>query len=173
MVMYKFKLVQKINPSDKNAPRKWYATSVGEKSQTVKAMTRAATENTTTAPIEMEASLELLGKYAVEQLQQGHIVKIGELGTLRISFQSEGVSDINDFNAATMIKNPRLIFTPSKTFRENVVNGIQFQNAGVVENGISYTSLADYRKAKGITGGSSSTDEPSADDSGGGGVGGI
>lgn len=153
--MYKYKLIQKTNPNDKNAPKKWYATSIGEKAQSTKTMTRAATENTTTAPIEMEASLELLGKYAAQQLQQGHIVKVGDLGTIRVTFKSEGVEDITQFNAATMISNPRILFTPSKEFRELVLQGIQFQNGGVLENGISYASLADYKKAKGITGGGS------------------
>ena len=51
--MYKYKLVKKINPQDKAAPKKWYAIPISEVPQTVKAMTRAATENTTTAPIEM------------------------------------------------------------------------------------------------------------------------
>lgn len=153
--MYKYKLIQKINPNDKDAPKKWYATSIGEKAQTTKVMTRAATENTTTAPIEMEASLDLLGKYTVQQLQQGHIVRVGDLGTIRVLISSEGVEDITEFNAATMIKKARIQFTPSKAFREQVLSGLQFQNGGVLENGISYASLADYKKAKGITGGGS------------------
>ena len=116
-------------------------------------MTRAATENTTTAPIEMEAALELLGRHARQQLQQGHTVRVGDLGTIRVSFKSDGVEDITDFNAGAMIKNPRIIFTPSKEFRESVLQGIQFQNAGVLDEGISYASLSDYKKAKGITSG--------------------
>ena len=44
--MYKYKLVKKINPQDKAAPKKWYAIPISEVPQTVKAMTRAATENT-------------------------------------------------------------------------------------------------------------------------------
>ena len=84
--MYKYKLVQKINPQDKNAPKKWYAIPVSEVSQSVKAMTRAATADTTTAPIEMEAALDLLGRHARQQLQQGHTVRVGDLGTLRVTF---------------------------------------------------------------------------------------
>ena len=113
--MYKYKLVKKINPQDKAAPKKWYAIPISEVPQTVKAMTRAATENTTTAPIEMEAALELLGRHARQQLQQGHTVRV-----------SDGVENITDFNAGAMIKNPRIIFTPSKEFRESVLQGIQF-----------------------------------------------
>lgn len=155
--MYKYKLIKRSNPQDKAAPRKWYATPIGEQAESVKAMTCAATENTTTAPIEMEGAFQLLSAYAKQQLQQGHIVRVGDLGTLRVSFSSEGVEDITKFNAASMIKNPRLIFTPSKEFRESVLNGIQFQNAGVLEDDISYASLADYKRAKGITSGGSST----------------
>lgn len=147
--MYKYKLIRLMNPQDKTAPKKWYATSKGEKAQSTKVMTRAATENTTMAPIEMEAALELLSKYAIQQLQQGHIVKMGDLGTIRITFQSEGVEEITEFNASTMIKNPRIVFTPSKEFREQVLGGLQFQNGGVLEDGINYASLADYKKAKG------------------------
>jgi len=151
--MYKYKLVKKINPMDRKAAKKWYAVPVSEVPQTVKAMTRAATENTTTAPIEMEAALDLLGKHARHQLQQGHTVRLGDLGTIRVTFKSDGVEDITKFNAGAMIKNPRIIFTPSKEFRESVLQGIQFQNGGVLDEGVSYASLADYKTAKSITGG--------------------
>lgn len=162
--MYKYKLIQKVNPNDLDAPKKWYAISISEKALDVKDMTRAATENTTTAPVEMESALDLLGKYAVQQLQQGHIVRVGNLGTLRITFKSEGVEKVDDFNASTMISNPRVLFTPSKEFRESVVGGIQFQNGGVLDDGVSYASIADYKKAKGITTGGSSEGTGSADD---------
>lgn len=170
--MYKYKLMQKVSPRDKNAPKKWYATSIGEQAQSKKAMTRAATENTTTAPAEMEASLDLLGKYATEQLLQGHIVKVGDLGTLRITFKSEGVEDITEFKAVSMIKNPRIVFTPSKEFREQVISKLQFQNGGVLENGISYASLTDYKKAKGIVDNGSSPDDGNGGSTTGGNEGG-
>lgn len=66
--MYKYNLVKKISPQDKEASKKWYAIPISEVPQTVKAMTRATTENTTTAPIEMEAALDLLGRRARQQL---------------------------------------------------------------------------------------------------------
>ena len=151
--MYKYKLVQKINPQDKAAKKKWYAIAIGSEAQSVKTMTRAATENTTTAPIEMEAALELLGNYAIQQLLQGHIVKVGDLGTLRIAFKSDGVEDITQFNAGSMIHEPRIVFTPSKMLRESIIKNLQFQNGGVLADGVSYASLADYKVAKGITAG--------------------
>lgn len=70
-----------------------------------------------------------------------------------MTFKSEGTEDVTQFNAGAMIKNPRIIFTPSKEFRESVLQGIQFQNGGVLEDGISYATMADYKRAKGIEGG--------------------
>ena len=35
-------------------------------------------------------------------------------------------------------------------FREAVINGLQFQNGGVLDEGINYASVVDYCKAKGI-----------------------
>lgn len=48
-----------------------------------------------------------------------------------------------------MIKEPRVIFTPSKEFRDAVINNLVFGNGGVLEDDINYASLADYRRAKG------------------------
>lgn len=149
--MYKYKLVKKANPLEPESEKKWYAIPISENPQTVKEMTRAATENTSTAPIEMEAALDLLGKHARTQLQQGHSVRVGDLGTLRISFKCDGSIKLDDFNAASNIKNVRIIFTPSKEFSDSVLNGIQFQNAGVMDEGISYASLADYKKAMDVS----------------------
>ena len=146
--MAKYKLIKRTNPLKKDAPPKWYATPNSESPLSGKAMTRAATANTTMAPIEMEASLELLAKFVPQQLQQGHTVKIPGLGTFRTTFKSDGVENINDFRANSMIKNARIVFTPSKELRESVLNGLTFEDGGVLENDISHASLADYRLAK-------------------------
>ena len=91
--MAKYKLIKRTNPLKKDAPPKWYATPNSESPLSGKAMTRAATANTTMAPIEMEASLELLAKFVPQQLQQGHTVKIPGLGTFRTTFKSDGVEE--------------------------------------------------------------------------------
>lgn len=167
--MYKYKLAKKINPQDRQGPQKWYATAIGEESQSVKAMTRAATKNTTMASGELESALQLFGDYARQQLLQGHIVRLGDLGTLRITFKSAGVEDITDFNASSMITNPRIVFTPSKEFRNSVIQDLQFQNAGVLEDGINYATLADYKRAKGIVTTPDDSEEEEGGEQGGGG----
>lgn len=115
-----------------------------------KALTRAATANTTTAPIELESAMELLAAFIPQQLKQGHTVNVPGMGTFRLTFKSDGVEDINKFNAGQMIKSPRIVFTPAKELKEGVLQGLSFENGGVLEAGINYASLADYRKAKGL-----------------------
>lgn len=155
--MYKFKLIKKINPQDKSAPKKWYAVPISESPQSFRETARRATQNTTISAMELETAIDLLGSYAIEQLLAGHTIRIGNLGTLRITFKSEGVDNIDDFNASSMIKEARVVFTPSKEFREAVTNNIVFGNAGVLEDDINYASLADYRRAKEQSGGGGGT----------------
>ena len=142
--------MQRKNPLKKNEPAKWYATPNSAKPLAQKVMTRVATENTTTAPIELESAMELLAAFIPQQLQQGHTVNVPGMGTFRLTFKSEGVEDIDKFNAGQMIKSPRIVFTPAKELREKTLQGLSFENGGVLESGINYASLADYRKAKGL-----------------------
>lgn len=158
--MAKYKLIKKVNPQKRQEPAKWYATPKSETPLSGKAMTRAATANTTTAPIEMEASLELLAKFVPQQLQQGHTVKIPGLGSLRLTFKSDGVENIDDFRANGMIKNARIVFTLAKELRESVLNGLSFEDGGVLDNDVSYASLADYRMAKGAPAGGGDSESP-------------
>ena len=145
-----YKLVQRKNPLKKDEPAKWYATPNSAKPLAQKALTRAATANTTTAPIELESAMELLAAFIPQQLKQGHTVNVPGMGTFRLTFKSDGVEDINKFNAGQMIKSPRIVFTPAKELKEGVLQGLSYENGGVLENKINYASLADYRKAKGL-----------------------
>ena len=69
------------DPRDKSAPKKWYGTTQSETPLSGKAMTKAATQNTTLAPIELEAALDLLGNFIPQQLLQGHTVTLPGLGS--------------------------------------------------------------------------------------------
>lgn len=149
----KYKLIQKVNPNRRDDPPQWYATPITGESEGADATTRAATENTTTAPIELAAGLVHLSAYAVTRLMKGEPVSLGDMGDLRITFRSKGVADINEFNPNTMIYDPRLRFVPKKAFRDAIISKLTFENAGVLADGIDYASLAAYRKAKGLSSG--------------------
>lgn len=147
-----YKLIQKVNPNRRDDPPQWYATPITGESEDADAATRAATENITTAPIELTARLVHLSAYAVNRLMKGEPVSLGDL---RITFRNKGVTDLNDFNPNPMIYEPRLRFVPKQAFRDAIISKLTFENAGVLADGIDYASLAAYHKAKGLSTGES------------------
>lgn len=163
----RFNLVQKANPRKLDGEKKWYAVPSSESAMSGKALTRAATANTSTSAIEMEAAMEYLAAYIPQQLLQGHTVKVPGLGTFRIAFKSKGVANLGDFNVAAMIQEPRILFTPEKSLRTSVINNLTFENGGVLKDGVRYASVTDYLRAIGEVDNSGSTDEGSTGESGG------
>ena len=163
--MAKYKLTLKKNPNKRNEPGKWYAIPTTVNRLDTRAVTRAVTRNTTVAPTELETSMNLVCDGIPALLQQGNSVRIGSLGTLRLSFGSTGTENIDDFNAATMIKNVKIVFTPSKELKAAVQEGLSFENAGVIETGFTYPSVQDYKKYKVAdrpAGGGDIVDDPTA-----------
>lgn len=145
----KYKLVRKRNPRDPQSPQKWYAVPNSEAALDTKAMTRAATKNTTTAPIELESSLELLADFVPEQLLQGHTVKLTGLGRLRLTFKSDGADTVADFKPGEMIHNLRIVFTPDDDLRQRILKDAAFEDGGVKDGSVSYATRADYYEATG------------------------
>ena len=137
------------DPRDKSAPKKWYGTTQSETPLSGKAMTRAATQNTTLAPIELEAALDLLGNFIPQQLLQGHTVTLPGLGYFRLTFKSKGADTVQEFNAKEMIYDVRPVFVPSKELRDRIRQNIEFEDGGVIKDGISYATRADFYQATG------------------------
>ncbi|MEL5892615.1 HU family DNA-binding protein [Bacteroides sp. GD17] len=146
--MAKYKLAFKKNPMKKDEPGKWYANPSVVNRMDTRAVCKVVTRNTTTAPTELESAFNLVCDGIPHELQQGNSVRLGELGTLRLSFGSAGVSSPELFDAATMMKNVKVIFTPSKELLSAVKNGLSFENVGIVEEGFSYPSLKAYQEYK-------------------------
>lgn len=147
---FKYKLVEKlIKPGNPDAGKDWYATPSSATSLDGKAMTRAATKNTTMAPIELEGALELLADFVPEQLLQGHTVTIPGLGYFRLTFKSKGTETVKGFDPKEMIYDVRPVFVVDKAFRKRVQDNIVFEDGGVQKDGISYATRMDYYQATG------------------------
>ena len=146
---FKYSLVER-----RTKPSEWYGTPQSAAPLSGKAMTRAATKNTTTAPIEMEASLDLLSDFIPDQLLQGHTVTLPGLGYFRLTFKSKGAPSVEDFDPKEMFYDVRPVFVPDKEFRKRIQDGIEFEDGGVTKDGVSYRTRADYLQK---TGGGSGT----------------
>lgn len=137
-----FKLVKRMDPKTK--AYKWYAIPAQKGTMTEDDVAEVSTRNTTIARHELKGSLEVLSESVPSMLLGGNSVRIGKMGTLRLSFGSEGVENIDDFDTS-MIRNMKIIFTPSKELKEALQNPT-FENAGVVEEGFTFASMKAYKE---------------------------
>lgn len=147
--MAKFRFVKRKNLQKKDDPGKWYASPIVENRMNTGTVCRLVTRNTTTAPTELESGFNLVCDAIPLQLQTGNSVQLGRLGILRLSFGSSGVDNIDDFNAASMIRGVKVIFTPSKELMAAIKDGLSFENAGVVDNGFIYATTRAFKEAQG------------------------
>lgn len=121
----KYKLIERGNPSDKTAPKKWYAAPINAGKVTEKIIAKEiASRSSLTAGDVMNVLhnfLDLLPNHLVD----GKSVKLGEFGTFRISFSSEGVDNESEFTVDKM-KNKKVLFTPGSDFKQGL-NAITFE----------------------------------------------
>lgn len=112
-----YKKVEKMNPKDAAAPKKWYASlkSIGLKKE--KELAVLATEGTTLDPKEAQLAFSRFGTVILRALLDGHTVEIEDLGSFRLTASSEGV-DSKEELTANHIKGINMRFVPSKATKE-------------------------------------------------------
>jgi predicted histone-like DNA-binding protein len=121
-----FKRIQRRNPSDPTAPKKWYPIlkSVGLVKE--KEVAKLVADETTLNPKEAEMSMYQLLKVIIRLLLEGHSVQLGELGSFRLTARGEA-SDTEEEVNANKIKSVRIHFIPSDTLR-NEINNATFRD---------------------------------------------
>ena len=93
------KPVQRINPLDKEAPKKWYVTQVttAQADETEVAMELA--DETTLNPSEAMMAIRQLRKILLRRLLGGESVKLGNWGSFSVTLSSLGVPTKEEVNA--------------------------------------------------------------------------
>ena len=99
--MLQYKLIEKNStPGVKNSTAKtFYASPKTNRALGVRAFAKLATADASISVGDMENALDLFGRTALQQLLQGHSVEIPDIGSLRLTFRSEGVAQPEDFRA--------------------------------------------------------------------------
>jgi len=105
------------NPVDPSAPKKYYASPVYNGKITKKEIADDLVLISSLSRGDISSVIENLLDSVPKFMLRGYSVQLGELGTLRISFSSEGVDNPDDFTVA-MVKGKRIVFTPGPAFRD-------------------------------------------------------
>lgn len=74
-------------------------------------LSRQVAANTTATPADVEGVINGLLEVLVDELDDGSIVELGELGNMRMSAGSSGVEKPEDFHCRLM-RRPRIVLTP-------------------------------------------------------------
>lgn len=117
--MLEYRLVERGNPADQEAPKKLYARPVKNGTKTINSLSTDIADISSLSRGDINNVIINLVERIPKELLEGRSVSLGELGTLRISFSSEGVASENDFHTSK-IKGLKVIFTPGKLIKEEL-----------------------------------------------------
>jgi predicted histone-like DNA-binding protein len=117
--MLTYNLIQRVNPRDLEAPRKYYAVKQPQGSVTVRELAARISRESMLGIIETTAVIEALLQSIPELLAEGKLVQLGEFGSYRLSLSSEGAESPETFSVG-MINNPNLIFRAGREFQDKL-----------------------------------------------------
>ena len=114
----KFNVIEKGQPGVVGGgEKKFYASAKMDGEVTLAGLTKSIEKISTVSGADIRAVLYGLVDVMVDTLADGKIVRLGELGSLRISISSEGKDKAEEVNADS-IKSARVIFTPGKQIKD-------------------------------------------------------
>lgn len=120
----KYKLTERANPMNRDQ-KKLYAAPVYDGKITKTELTKEIVNMSSLSRGDVSNVIENIIDIIPKYLLMGKSVSLGELGSFRISFSSEGVANENEFTVSK-ISGARVLFTPSTELR-NQIKDIRFE----------------------------------------------
>lgn len=111
--------IQKINPRDLQAERKWYIATNRVEQKTEKEIAEALSKNTTLSRGEASLVLDELQSVILRSLLDGYSVQMGDWGSFMVSVSSEG-ADTKEECTVDKIKAVNIRFRPGKEMKEAI-----------------------------------------------------
>ena len=117
--MISFKAVERRNPQLPDDPKKFYPLVKSTGTIDVKTISEELSDASTLNSVDIRAVLFGLEKSLLKYLQDGYIVKFGDLGTFRPSVSGTGADTADELNASSVTKK-RILFSPSPLLKRTV-----------------------------------------------------
>jgi predicted histone-like DNA-binding protein len=119
----------RINPRDKEAAPKFYAQAQARGDVSIREMAERIQSTCTVTKADVYAVLVALEDVIVEALQNGEIVRLGELGTFQLSLSGKGAETEEDYNVS-LIKKAKINFRPGLTLSD-MLSKLQFSKVDI------------------------------------------
>lgn len=115
----KYVLVERGNPGNAAAPKKFYAQLKSSGEVTTRQLMKEISARSTVSAADTMAVIESLLEILPEKLSQGQIVRLGDFGSFSASVSSEGADTAEEFTA-TRITKYSIKFRPGKELNKAV-----------------------------------------------------
>ena len=126
----KYNVVERGNPSNREAPKKFYPSIASTGRRTLRQLAARISEASTVSSTDTMAVIEALLRTIPLELAEGNVVELGDFGNFWLKANSEGV-DTADGVRATQINTLLPRFNPGKEFKKVLVT-VEFEKGELV-----------------------------------------
>ena len=120
----KYNIVERGNPADREAPKKFYASIQSSGRLSLRQLAAIAADRSTLTEADFIAAVESFLAIIPRELAKGNIVELGDFGTFWLRTTSEG-AETSEGVRADQITGVLPRFNPGKEFKQ-VLNQIKF-----------------------------------------------
>ena len=111
--MISLKKIQRVNPQNTEAPKKYYVTTAKASEIDLETMSMNISERCTLTETDVLAVLSALTLEMTRQLMEGKIVRFGSFGSFQLGISSNGV-ETEDEASRNLVKGFRVKFRPGR-----------------------------------------------------------
>ncbi len=122
----KYSVVAKKNPSDKDAPFKYYPQPISSGESGFKSLAKKIQKNTGQNYADVIGVLAALEDLLPEEIKDGMIIRLGDIGSFYPGYKTTA-SDTPEEVSARNIEQVKIKFRPDKDFLEQVNLGLEFE----------------------------------------------
>lgn len=115
----KYCVVERANPQDREAPKKFYASAVKRGSMGLDGLAERISESSTASKADTLLVLTALSTQLQLLLSEGYSVKLQGLGSLRVTLNGIGADTLDEFGVH-LIRKPNIRFLPDKELMDRV-----------------------------------------------------
>ena len=124
-----YSVVPRRNPSEKGTPPKYYAQAQARGDVNIREMAERIQQTCTVHKSDVYAVLVALEDVIAEAIQNGEIVRLGELCTLQVSLSGKGALTEDDYDTS-LIKRSKINFRPGRVL-SNALAGLSFTKVDI------------------------------------------
>jgi len=115
--MVQVKSLQRVNPRDVEAQKKFYVQAVSAGKTDLKKLAYLISNQSTVRKADCYAVLEALLHNMMDELREGKIIELGEIGNFQITVNSEGV-ETEEEATTSLVKRASVTFRPAIALKD-------------------------------------------------------